>query len=233
MAGRKIADGPVVTSMLHRYWPEGRSDNRPSYGPGGNYSVSAINVWLWAHACTPVTLINFYNNQAEGQEPISMEGLLARAPPGCDRIFMWFQKYGSIAHYKCIRRHPGNSIWFELDSMDAGTTRTTLPMLDDDWADLVGDFYFAGAIDGNAYTGCGDLGWCPPSERITVHDATTIPLVDWDAVIISPTPLRPFRRPPANAADHRHAARIPGANYDHPNAMYLPSDSDDEHNAQR
>jgi hypothetical protein len=30
MAGRKIADGPAVSSMLYNYWPEGRSDNRPS-----------------------------------------------------------------------------------------------------------------------------------------------------------------------------------------------------------
>jgi hypothetical protein len=123
MAGRKIADGPAVSSMLYDYWPEGRSDNRPSYGRGGNYSVTAINVWLWAHARSPVTLINFFNNQAEGSEPLSMEGLVAQAPPGCDRIFMWFQKNGYINHYKCIRRHLDTNMWFELDSMDAGFTR--------------------------------------------------------------------------------------------------------------
>jgi hypothetical protein len=86
MAGRKVADGATVTRMLYEYWPEGRSDDRPSSGRGGSYSVTAINVWLWAHARTPITLINFYNNQAQVTAPITMEGLIEQAPPGCDRI---------------------------------------------------------------------------------------------------------------------------------------------------
>jgi hypothetical protein len=157
-----------------------------------------------------------------------MEGLIAQAPPGCDRIFMWFQKNGYINHYKCIRRHPDTSMWFELDSLDAGITRQAEPMLDEDWAGLVGDFYFAGAIDGNAYAG--DLGWCPPSQKIIVDDVTTIPLVDWDGIRISHVPLKPFRRPPPNAGDRRRAGRVPGVNYDLPHAANLASDSDDDEN---
>jgi hypothetical protein len=228
MAGRKVADGATVTRMLYEYWPEGRSDNRPSYAPGGNYSVTAINVWLWAHARTPITLINFYNNQAQVTGPLTMERLLAQAPPGCDKIFMWFQKDGYINHYKCIRRHAATGMWFELDSMDAGITREATPMLEEDWANLIGDFYFAGAINGNTYAGSGDLGWCPPSEKVTIEDVSTVPLVDWDDVIFASTPLKPFRRAPAHAGDLRRAARVPGANYEWPAAPYLPSDSDDE-----
>jgi hypothetical protein len=156
---------------------------------------SAINVWLWAHSHSPVTLINFYNNQAGasqfGTDPISMKGLIAMAPPGCDRIFMWFERDGYISHYKCIRRHAATGLWFELDSMDTGITHVAPPMLDEDWANLVSDFYFAAAIDDNAYNGCSDLGWCPPSEKIFVEDKTTLPLVKWEDVRISPHPLKP------------------------------------------
>jgi hypothetical protein len=119
-------------------------------------------------------------------------------------------------------------MWFELDSMDAGITRESPPMLVADWANLIGDFYFAGAIDGNRYAGSSDLGWCPPSEKITFEDITAIPLADWDNTIFASTPLKSFRRAPTHAGDLRRAARVPGANYDHPGAPYLPSDSDDE-----
>ena len=92
MAGRKIANGANVCAMLTNYecWPEGRTGDRASYDSySGNYAVSALNVWLWAHAHQHVTLINFYNNLAPEMDPATMNEVLARAPPGCDRIFVW------------------------------------------------------------------------------------------------------------------------------------------------
>jgi hypothetical protein len=67
--------------------------DRPSYNSySGNYAVSALNVWLWAHAHQHVTLINFFNNLAPELDPATMNDVLARAPPGCDRIFVRFNK---------------------------------------------------------------------------------------------------------------------------------------------
>jgi hypothetical protein len=70
-------------------------------------------------------------------------------------------------------------MWFELDSMDDRASREAPLMLDEDWANLRGDFYFAAAVNGNAYSTSLDLGWCPVAERLPhTDDITTLPLVN-------------------------------------------------------
>jgi endonuclease/exonuclease/phosphatase family metal-dependent hydrolase/ribonuclease HI len=214
--GRKIVDAVDVIQYLQINWHVGGCHPRPSYTVDGNFSVNAINRWLFAHIETPVMLVPFLTNIGT-TATYTREEMLAIVPQGCDRIFVWFVRGAKpesplegIHHYKCLRRSDVDGQWYQLDSMDAGMTALVSPMHPTEWTALKGDMYFAANLDASQYSN--DCGWCTPRRRETVakltnNDISKAPLADLSNVIVSPLPIRTPRLPPPSRVAQRQIVR--------------------------
>jgi hypothetical protein len=215
MFGRRVTSAPAVIIHLRNTWPEVCGD---SYHPTqGNFTVSALNRWLYSHTNPPVMLTPFLTN-AFTRAQYSQAEILSLLPPHCDRIFVWFvrgsthtQPTRGIHHYKCLRRSSVDGEWYELDSLDAGITNTGMPMTQRDWLCLYGDMYCCATLDASVYTR--DCGWCTPLRRSTLaeltnNDSSMLPLADLEGgTVVSDQPLRMPRSSPADHAQQRQVIR--------------------------
>jgi exonuclease III len=153
LAGRRITTGQQMVSFFQETWPDGANAHGgvPYYEPCGNFCASAINRWMWTHTCQPVTLVKFLSNIIDTIR-YSKRELLSFLPDDCGGIFIWFMHSDNTPHFKCIKQLPGTNTWYSLDSLEAGITGKAIPMiLDAQWYELHGEFYFAASIDALEY----------------------------------------------------------------------------------
>lgn len=54
MCGKQVTIGPAMVRCQNCAWSDGRNDR---YHPGGWFSTTAVNWWIWTHAYHPATLV--------------------------------------------------------------------------------------------------------------------------------------------------------------------------------
>jgi hypothetical protein len=98
--------------------------NRP-FSSTGNYSIAAVNHWLWEHTFTPAMLVEVASISYYGSTDTSLtkEEILQRAPQQCTALLLWYEHGpGRIKHYKAWMQAPADGHWYECESMEYADT---------------------------------------------------------------------------------------------------------------
>ena len=140
--GGKVIDGDACYQHLsHSMSHRPVSAQRPDFSPSGNYSVNALNHWLYEHTTEDVTIAEVMCIGVFGSNCTfsNKQHVLSRCPPGCRALFLWYMHQGCIPHYKTWIEHDG--VWYECESIQYAIDSTIRTLSDDDWSTFQGVVY--------------------------------------------------------------------------------------------
>lgn len=114
----------------------------PEFVPTGNYSVEALNHWLYEHTHVDACLAHVVKVMP-GVSYTRAE-ILAKCPAACAGLFLWLwyehpSIYEPIPHYKAWVQHA--ECWYECESMEYSRTNRVKQLTDSDWTRFTGEVY--------------------------------------------------------------------------------------------
>jgi hypothetical protein len=150
-AGTRI----FAPNFMHEHLQESLSEAQlvtqtPEFNAHGNHSVPAANHYLYEHTHEDVMLVRATSIGVAHDDPPSLtqSQILARCPPGCKELVIWYKHGGVIKHYMAWVKANDNH-WYNCESMAFANKQQVKRLTHADWQALKGIVYCL--VKGNPY----------------------------------------------------------------------------------